>query len=109
MPNAECGGSAAGDGSFAPSGWRVLRVADTEHSHTRTVTADHAVEIRETKDGAVLLLVDTERAGAGMDGIYSAAREVEEATLFREARRLAANRITRSLSPACRRFCGSSH
>ena len=94
----------AADESFAPSGWRVLRVADAEHSDGRTVTADHAVEIREAKDGAVLLLVDTERAGAGMDGIYSAAREVDEATLFHEARRLAGRRITRDLSAASRRF-----
>ena len=94
----------AADASFSPSGWRVLRVADTENCERRTITADHAVEIREAKDGAVVLLVDTERAGAGMDGIYSAAREVEEATLFHEARRLAGSRITRNLSSASRRF-----
>ena len=94
----------AADESFAPSGWQVLRVADAEHSEGRTVTADHAVEIREAKDGAVLLLVDTERAGAGMDGIYSAAREVDETTLFHEAQRLAGSRITRDLSSASRGF-----
>ena len=79
-------------------------VADAEHSEGRTVTADHAVEIREAKDGAALLLVDTERAGGGMDGIYSAALEVDESTLFHEARSLAGSRITRDLSLASRRF-----
>ena len=86
------------DVSFAPGGWQVLRVADKDHAEKRTVTADRAVEIRETKGDSVLLLVDTERAGAGMDGIYSAAREVYEVTLFQEAQRLACHEITRQLS-----------
>ena len=94
----------AGDESFAPPGWQVLRVADEKHVENRTVTADIAVEMREAKGDAVLLLVDTERAGAGMDGIYSAAREVDEAALFREAGRLAGGEITRRLSTASRRY-----
>ena len=51
-----------------------------------------------------LLLVDTGRAGAGMDGIYSAAREVDEATLFREAKGLAGREITRRHSAATRHY-----
>ena len=94
----------AADASFAPAGWRVLRVADEARDETRTVTADRAVETRETKGDAVLLLVDTERAGAGMDGIYSAAREVEETALFREAQRLAGREITRRHSANVRRY-----
>ena len=94
----------AADESFAPPGWQVLRVADEEHAEDRTVTADIAMEMREAKGDAVLLLVDTERAGAGMDGIYSAAREVDEAALFREAGRLAGGEITRRLSSASRRY-----
>ena len=77
------------DASFAPEYWRVLRVADTDDEVNRTTDADTAVELRETKDEPTLLLVDTGRAGAGMDGIYSAAREVGEAELFAEAGRLA--------------------
>src|SRR5262249_51965758 len=65
---------------------------------TRTITADRAVELREVKGDAVLLLVDTDRAGAGMDGIYSAAQEVDESSFFSQARRLAANEVTRALS-----------
>ncbi len=92
------------DPSFAPDGWQVLRVADQTQTEKRTITADQAVERRESKDNALLLLIDTERAGAGMDGIYSASREVDEATLFREARRLAVNEITQRHSTAARRY-----
>ena len=84
------------DPSFAPAGWQVLRVADETQTEKRTITADQAVERRESKGDALLLLIDTERAGAGMDGIYSASREVDEATLFRARR--SDSRATQSLS-----------
>lgn len=92
------------DVTFNPPGWRVLRVADVNASEERTITADRAVEIRETKGDATLLLVDTERVGAGMDGIYNASREADEASLFREAHRLGGEEIARCLSPASRRY-----
>ena len=63
----------ATDQRFAPEAWQVRRVAESDDSARRTITADHAVEIRESKQDAVLLLVDTLHAGAGMDGIYSGA------------------------------------
>jgi len=88
----------ATDAAFAPPGWQVWRVADADDDTARTMTADRAVEMRETKGDAALLLVDTARAGAGMDGIYSAAREVDEASLFKEALRLAGGEVTRRLS-----------
>ena len=94
----------AGDALFAPAGWQVLMVAGENRPKRRTITADRAVEMREAKGDAVLLLVDTELAGAGMDGIYSAAREVDEAILFEEARRLAYSEITRQFSSEMRRF-----
>ena len=81
------------DKSFAPGGWQVWRVADANDEDSRTMTADKAVERREDKADAVLLLVDMDRAGAGMDGIYSAAFEVREAPLFERARQLAAAQI----------------
>src|SRR5712692_7126067 len=74
----------AREAAFAPSGWQIWRVADSDDESSRTTTADRAVEMREAKGNAVLLLVDTARAGAGMDGIYSAAREIDEAALFNE-------------------------
>ena len=88
----------AEDDAFAPAGWTVSRIADGESGEKRTIAADRAVEMREEKGDAVLFLVDTEQAGAGMDGIYSAAREVHEAELFREASRLAAVEVRRRLS-----------
>lgn len=74
----------AADPAFRLDDWEVLRIADAAHED-RTVTADQAVEIREGKGNPVLLLVDTTRAGAGMDGIYSAAREIDEDSLYGEA------------------------
>ena len=84
----------AADATFSPDGWRVLRVADTEDPAGRTTDADTAVELRETKDEPTLLLVDTGRAGAGMDGIYSAAREVSETELFADAKPLAGTELS---------------
>lgn len=92
----------ATDHSFAPGGWQVWRVAGEDA--TRSITGDRAVELRERKGDAVLLLVDTARAGAGMDGIYSAAREVEEAGLFDQARRAALTEINRRQSADTRRY-----
>ncbi len=98
----------ASDVEFAPSGWRVWRVADVNVDEKWTITADRAVEMRETKGDATLLLVDTERAGAGMDGIYNASREVDEASLFQEAHRLCLKQIAVSQSPASRRYAEQS-
>jgi DNA polymerase III delta prime subunit len=89
---------------FTPSGWRVQRVADRSNPTTRTITADQAVEMREEKGIPVLLLVDTALAGAGMDGIYSAAREVQETELFEKAIGLAAKEISRQFSRQHRLF-----
>ena len=94
----------ARDETFAPSGWQVWRVADADDKSGRTITADQAVELRESKGPAALLLVDTALAGAGMDGIYSAAREVDEVGLFDQALRLAGSEVTRRLSRATREY-----
>ena len=72
----------------------------------RRITADQAVEQREDKADAALLLIDRERAGAGLDGIYSAGREIREGELFGEAQRLARRRlrgVTRFLDNAVKR------
>ena len=94
----------AEDDAFGVRPWKVLRVADADVPKARTITADTAVEQREDKGDATLLLVDTDLAGAGMDGIYSASREVDETSLFREARRLAAAEVTRQLSRTHRQY-----
>ena len=97
-------GILADDTSFSPEGWDVWRVSDTHNERRRTVTADQAVEIREKKTNATLLLVDAERAGAGMDGIYSATREVDETSVFEKARQAAAREITLRLSREHREY-----
>jgi DNA phosphorothioation-dependent restriction protein DptH len=90
--------SLARDSKFAPEGWTVWRVADLEEKTSRTITADTAVELRESKSDPALLLVDTTRCGAGMDGIYSATQEVDENKVFEHARRFAGTAVTNNLS-----------
>lgn len=73
------------DSRFVVANWQIAAVTATTDAASRTITADMAVEWREDKTEATLLLVDTESAGAGMDGIYSAAREIVELELFEAA------------------------
>ena len=96
------------DCSRPAGGWEIRRVANSDDEETRTITADRAVEMREMKAQAKLLLIDTELAGAGMDGIYSATREVDEENLFREALEFAEAEITRKLSAKDRRYAQSA-
>ncbi len=65
------------------AGWQVVAVGLTNENGW--LTTDQAVELRESKGSAAFLLIDAHGAGAGMDGIYSAAREIDEKTLFKEA------------------------
>lgn len=90
--------------AFSLDGWEVWCVADTDSEAERMITADRAVELREEKKNRIFLLVDTSRAGAGMDGIYSAARELQEGELFDEAIRLAARQVTNRLSKDARQY-----
>ncbi|WP_197057899.1 hypothetical protein [Sphingomonas sp. Ant H11] len=64
-------------------GWTVRAVVDAAGENR--ITADGAVELRENKADPILFIIDPLRAGAGLDGIYSAAREIGEAELFRGA------------------------
>jgi DNA phosphorothioation-dependent restriction protein DptH len=88
----------AAEKNFNLSKWKIFCVGDADNPEERTITADEAVELREAKGEAILLLVDTDSAGAGMDGIYSAAQEVDETTLFKQALRLAGFEVAVSLS-----------
>jgi DNA phosphorothioation-dependent restriction protein DptH len=49
------------------------------------ITGDKAVELREDKGQASCLLILPLEAGAGIDGIYNAAREISERELFSRA------------------------
>ena len=75
----------SGHPQFQVPGWEIYGVVDRADSNQRLITADQAVEMREEKGPAILLLVDPEKAGAGMDGIYSAAREITEGELYEKA------------------------
>lgn len=92
----------AAQADFAPKGWKCYQVVDQDDEATRSITADRAVELREDKGPATLLLVDTNRAGAGMDGIYSAAQEVSETLFFDAAWKLAGQAITQAHSASVR-------
>lgn len=87
----------ADDERFVVPGWAVCAVGDCNDETRRRITADAAVEIREDKGAAMLLLVDVPNAGAGMDGIYSAAREVRERELFEAACKPARKRLTKPI------------
>lgn len=87
----------ADDERFAVSGWSVRAVGGCNDEARRRITADAAVEIREDKGDAMLLLVDVQNAGAGMDGVYSAAREVQETELFDAACKQARKKLTKAI------------
>ena len=82
------------DASRVP-GWNLYCVADENIEADRIITADQAVEIREAKNESTILLIDTDRVGAGMDGIYSAAREINEDEFFKEAHKQALGEFER--------------
>lgn len=92
------------DTSFTFADWDVFRVADVADPESHTISADQAVERRESKKSATLLLVDTHLAQAGLDSIYSASREIREIDLFGAARRYASKAVTRNLSPNHRKY-----
>lgn len=75
--------------------WNIQGVG--EETGTGWITGDRAVEIREDKGEATLLLVDAARAGAGMDGIYNAARPLGEDAVFADAIKLAMKQMPSDL------------
>ncbi|WP_145095303.1 ATP-binding protein [Rosistilla carotiformis] len=89
--------SLAGHSEFAPAGWDVRAVVDEIDDQRGLIRSDQAVEIREDKGKAVLLLIDVLRAGAGMDGIYSASRELTEEMIFHQTKLLTRREIGREL------------
>ena len=86
-------------------GWEVYGVS-SENSDG-FIAADRAVELRENRTGNTLLLVDSDKAGPGMDGVFSAAREVRERELFGGAIRSAALKLNHAsrkhIEDACKR------
>src|SRR5262245_933988 len=78
-------------------GWNVYAVGAEGNRSPQFITADRAVDLREEKQGSTLLLVDQTRAGAGMDGIYSAVREIGENELFSIASDAALRKVPRGV------------
>lgn len=93
----------AADQRFKLAGWQVGAVVDTKDVARRWITADEAVEWREDKAEPALLLIDATAAGAGMDGIYSAAREIGEMELFSVAQELARQKLPHGFKSFARR------
>ncbi len=91
-----------------PQGWKVYYVGNATDFSKQFVTAGQAVEIREKKKEAVLFLINTEKAGAGMDGVYSASREVDEKELFTKAIQLALTNIENKSGEKYRKFAEES-
>jgi hypothetical protein len=78
---------------FIIEGWEVAVVGDKD-APPRHLTADRAVEIREDKaERPTLFLIDAATAGAGLDGIYNAGREISERALLEEAQKRAFGRV----------------
>jgi hypothetical protein len=75
----------AASNEFLVAGFSIFGVIDRQDESCRLITADRAVELREDKGDSILLLIDPHRAGAGLDGIYNAGREISEAELFNAA------------------------
>lgn len=76
--------------------WQVYGVGSELRPEERLITGDRAVELREGKAEPMLLLVDSTQAGAGMDGIYSASREITESQLFEAAAKIAKKQMGRA-------------
>ncbi len=91
----------AASGEFHVPGFKVFGVTDREDPSCSLVTADRAVEFREDKDDPVVLIIDVQRAGAGLDGIYSAGREIGERELFARAIELGRKELQRGHRSFC--------
>jgi DNA phosphorothioation-dependent restriction protein DptH len=87
--------------------WKLFGIVSPSNANAsnRLITADRAVDYREAKTDPALLLIDVEGAGAGMDGIYSAGREIKERELFATAVELAKKSIG---NKTLRQFCADA-
>jgi DNA phosphorothioation-dependent restriction protein DptH len=84
----------AANDKFLVNGWEIAAIVpDRNEANRRCITADQAVELRENKGKPILLLIHPNFAGAGTDGIYSAAREISEKDLFEKAQKIAIEKL----------------
>jgi DNA phosphorothioation-dependent restriction protein DptH len=84
---------------FRLTGWNIFAVTNevikNKYNNSNIITSDQAVDLRESKKEKVLLLVDTLNVGAGMDGIYSATREIKEKELFDRSIKYSLNKFNK--------------
>jgi len=84
---------ALAEAAISVDGWEIYVVSEELNDRPGVIGADQAVEIRENKGTPTLLIADAFSAGAGMDGIYSAAREITERDFYDTARRIALGKM----------------
>lgn len=80
---------------FVVRGWDIWLVADRNDRANRAITAEQAREIRGTKAGKTLLLIDISRTDPVVDGITNSSREIREEKILGVARRSAMELIKR--------------
>ncbi len=62
----------------------VIKGVGTNHTE-HWIASDQAVALRESKGSPAILLIDAGAAGAGLDGIYNASRELDESLIYQYA------------------------
>jgi DNA phosphorothioation-dependent restriction protein DptH len=97
-------------------GWKLYGVGDCGDIRGAVISTDQAVEMRENKNEPTILIVDRKSAGAGMDSIYSAGREIKESVFYKKAHEIARKSLERgSLTVAkkavekARKLAGRKH
>lgn len=83
--------------------WSIYGVVEQTDINVRLIAADHAVEVREDKTTRTLFLIDVSTAGAGMDGIYNAGRELGEKEVFDAANEEARGQIPHGFQGFCKK------
>ena len=83
------------DGVRSIGEWQVFAIGTA--TGEGWIRGDQSVELRENKGKPVFFLIDDRSAGAGIAGIDSAGREIDEKTLFKEAISILRQSAERSL------------
>ncbi len=70
------------------SGWDLYLVDDKPNMRNSfMILGDNAVELREAKEKALILVINDRHQESGLDGIFSAGKEISEANLIDEYRK----------------------
>ena len=98
------------------AGWYSYGVGNFCKDGARIITTDQAVELRENKNEPILLLVERQLTGAGMDGISSSGRVIEESLFYKSANELVrksldwgSKRIAKKAVEKAKKVAGTKH